>query len=96
MRATPTGISAVIDAYGRILPGKLEGQGAYGDIDVELPPALPATMFDRWGEAPFALLLMLSGALMFQSRNATLRRNINAWPVCIKDFITLICQNKPS
>jgi apolipoprotein N-acyltransferase len=78
LRATPTGISAAIDAYGRILPGKLEGQGAYGNIDVELPPALPATMFDRWGEAPFALLLMLSGALMFQSRNATLRRNIDS------------------
>lgn len=75
LRATPTGVSAAIDAYGRILPGKLEGQGAYGTIDVVLPPALPATFFDRWGEAPFALLLTLSGALMFQSRNATLRRN---------------------
>jgi apolipoprotein N-acyltransferase len=77
LRATPTGISAAIDAYGRILPGQLRGQGAYGNIDVELPPALPATIFDRWGEAPFALLLALSGALMFQSRNATLRRNID-------------------
>jgi apolipoprotein N-acyltransferase len=77
LRATPTGISAAIDAYGRILPGQLRGQGAYGSIDVRLPPALPATIFDRWGEAPFAVLLALSGALMFQSRNATLRRNID-------------------
>ncbi len=78
LRATPTGISAAIDAYGRILPGQLRGQGAYGNIDVQLPPALPATIFDRWGEAPFALLLALSAALMFQSRNATLRRNIDS------------------
>jgi apolipoprotein N-acyltransferase len=78
LRATPTGISAAIDAYGRILPGQLRGQGAYGNIDVQLPPALPATIFDRWGEAPFALLLALSAALTFQSRNATLRRNIDS------------------
>jgi apolipoprotein N-acyltransferase len=75
LRATPTGVSAAIDAYGRVLPGKLEGQGAYGDIDVVLPPALPATLFDKLGDMPFALLLALSAALMFQFRNATLRRN---------------------
>jgi apolipoprotein N-acyltransferase len=75
LRATPTGVSAAIDAYGRVLPGKLEGQGAYGSIDVLLPPALPATIFDRWGDATIALLLILSGSLMFQFRNATLRRN---------------------
>jgi apolipoprotein N-acyltransferase len=74
LRGTPTGVSAAIDAYGRVLPGKLLGEGAFGDIDVVLPPALPPTLFDRFGEAPFALLLTLSGALMFQSRNATLRR----------------------
>jgi apolipoprotein N-acyltransferase len=75
LRATPTGVSAAVDAYGRILPGKLKGQGGYGDIDVLLPAALPATLFDQFGDLPFALLLALSGALMFQISNATLRRN---------------------
>ena len=75
LRGTPTGVSAAIDAYGRILPGKLLGQGAYGAIDVGLPPPLAPTWFDRLGAIPFALLLALSGALIFQSRNATLRRN---------------------
>jgi apolipoprotein N-acyltransferase len=77
LRGTPTGVSAAIDAYGRILPGKLLGQAAFGNIDVVLPPALPPTWYDRVGNAPFWLLLMLSAALMFQSRNATLR-HINA------------------
>jgi apolipoprotein N-acyltransferase len=78
LRATPTGVSAAIDAYGRILPGKLKGQGASGDIDVLLPAALPATLFDQFGDLPFALLLALSGSLMFQFSNATLRRNREA------------------
>jgi apolipoprotein N-acyltransferase len=78
LRATPTGVSAAVDAYGRVLPGKLKGQGAYGDIDVLLPAALPATLFDQFGDLPFALLLAFSGALMFQISNATLRRNREA------------------
>ena len=80
LRGTPTGVSAAIDAYGRILPGKLLGQGAYGHIDVTLPPALRPTLFDLWGDIPFALLIVFSTALMFQSRNATLRRNGQARP----------------
>ncbi len=75
VRATPTGVSAAIDAYGRVLPGKQLGQGGYGAIDVALPPALPPTLFDAWGAWPFALLLTASVGVMFQSRNATLRRN---------------------
>ena len=80
LRGTPTGVSAAIDAYGRVLPGKLLGQGVYGKIDVILPPALAPTAFDYWGDIPFALLLALSASLMFQFRNATLRRNGNGRP----------------
>jgi apolipoprotein N-acyltransferase len=75
LRGTPTGVSAAIDAYGRVLPGKLLGQGAYGVIDVVLPPALPPTIFDRCGALPLAAMLLLSLGFVFQNRNATLRRN---------------------
>ena len=41
VRATPTGVSAMVDAFGRVAPGKLLGQGAYGVIDTQLPPRSP-------------------------------------------------------
>ncbi len=59
-RATPTGVSAMIDAYGRILPGQSLGLGKSGDIDALLPPALPISTYGRVGEAPLAALLILS------------------------------------
>ena len=66
MRATPTGVSAVIDAYGRIRPGARLGLNAYGVIDAPLPPALTPTLYGRFGDLGFGLLLTLSaaGALM--------------------------------
>jgi apolipoprotein N-acyltransferase len=58
VRATPTGVSAVVDAFGRS-PRRLRlAQGKAGVIDTPLPPALPPTLFDRWGEGPFALMLL--------------------------------------
>jgi len=60
VRATPTGVSAMIDAFGRIVPGKELGQGAFGVIDAPLPPALAATPYDRLGEGPFLIMLLLS------------------------------------
>ncbi|HEX3919393.1 MAG TPA: apolipoprotein N-acyltransferase [Caulobacteraceae bacterium] len=79
IRATPTGISAVIDAYGRIVPSKLLGPGVYGAIDSRLPPALSPTIFERYGETGTGLLIFISIAAVFQKRhkrtNATLRRN---------------------
>jgi apolipoprotein N-acyltransferase len=60
VRATPTGISAVIDAYGRIVPGEQLGEGAMGVIDAPLPPALSPTLFSRLGDAPFLLMLIVS------------------------------------
>ena len=77
VRATPTGVSAIIDAYGRVVPGKLLGQGTYGVIDATLPPALAGTLFTRLGEAPFYLMLLISLAGV-RFRRATLRRNIEA------------------
>jgi apolipoprotein N-acyltransferase len=60
IRATPTGISAVIDAFGRVAPGDGLGEGAFGIIDAPLPPALEPTPFDRWGDTAFWLMLALS------------------------------------
>jgi len=63
VRATPTGVSAVIDAYGRVRPGAQLGQGAQGVIDAPLPPALAPTPFSRWGETIFWSLMTLSASI---------------------------------
>jgi apolipoprotein N-acyltransferase len=60
IRATPTGISAIIDAYGRVERGKRLGVGAYGVIDGPLPPALAPTLYDRLGDVPLFLMLIVS------------------------------------
>jgi apolipoprotein N-acyltransferase len=59
-RATPTGVSAIIDSMGRPLPGKRLGIGAFGVIDSALPGALPPTLYDRLGDGLFLLALALS------------------------------------
>ena len=73
VRATPTGVSAVVDAYGRVVPGALLGQGAMGVIDAALPPALPPTVFSRFGESPFWILTLLSLAVTFIDRRRVAR-----------------------
>ena len=58
VRAANTGVSAVIDAYGRVLASlDMEKQGV---IDHALPPSRAATPYTKWGDwiVP-ALLLML-------------------------------------
>jgi apolipoprotein N-acyltransferase len=71
VRGTPTGISAVVDAYGRTLPGKRLGQGAYGFIDAVLPRPLSPTLFVRYGPLGFALLMGLSVACLLPRRNSS-------------------------
>ena len=61
VRATPTGVSAVIDAYGRTVPGARLGLGDLGVIDAPLPPALGETPFYHGGDLWFGLMLLLSG-----------------------------------
>jgi apolipoprotein N-acyltransferase len=73
VRATPTGISAIIDADGRIvqhLP-----LGAAGRIDARLPTAKAPTLFATYGNIlpiGFALLL-IAGALLPLARRRTSR-----------------------
>jgi len=59
-RATPTGVSAMIDALGRIRPGESLGEHAVGDLDVRLPPALPPTLYDTVGDGVFFFMLAFS------------------------------------
>ena len=58
LRSTPTGISAAIDADGRLL-ARLDWRRA-GTIDLRLPPPKPPTPFARLGNAlPFLFALLL-------------------------------------
>ncbi|MBE0412458.1 apolipoprotein N-acyltransferase [Yoonia sp.] len=57
VRAANTGISAMIDAKGRIVDQV--SLGVAGAIDVPLPLALPATPYARRGEWPFVGVLIL-------------------------------------
>ena len=62
VRVANTGISAVIDAHGRVV-GRLE-LGTRGILDASLPAALPSpTPFARWGSWP--LVLVWIGAVLF-------------------------------
>lgn len=68
-RATPTGISAMIDARGRLL-GTL-GRGRPGVLAAEIPTALAPTPFARFGSAiPLSLaLLLIAAALLAANRS---------------------------
>ena len=60
VRAANTGISAIIDPYGRIL--KRLPLGTEGVLDGDLPVALPPTLYSRggvWIPVGLALLLLI-------------------------------------
>jgi apolipoprotein N-acyltransferase len=62
IRATPTGVSALIDAQGRILPGARLDLGESGVIDGNAPYVGSPTLFSRLGHWPFGVLLLVSFA----------------------------------
>jgi apolipoprotein N-acyltransferase len=66
VRAANTGISAVIDPFGR-LTSQLP-MAAVGIIDSKLPAALPKTLYRRFGDGIFALFCLLLAGLLIQSR----------------------------
>ncbi|WP_292070926.1 apolipoprotein N-acyltransferase [Brevundimonas sp. UBA7534] len=59
-RATPTGISAMIDPWGRIVDGERLDPGVMGVIDARLPQATDATPYGRWGDGLFGAMLLAS------------------------------------
>jgi apolipoprotein N-acyltransferase len=67
LRATPTGISAVIDAHGRLLGTVPAGQE--GAVEVPLPAPLSPTLFARLGN-----WLAIAAALLFVASAVALRR----------------------
>jgi apolipoprotein N-acyltransferase len=69
LRATPTGISAVIDAEGRLLQSL--PLGTAGAIDARIPPAYPPTPFALYGNVlPFAFaLLLVAGAIAVRRKS---------------------------
>jgi apolipoprotein N-acyltransferase len=67
-RAANTGISAMIDARGRIV-GKL-GLNQLGIVDAPLPAALNPTPYARFGDSVFLVLLIMGAALGLLARRA--------------------------
>ena len=72
-RAAYTGISAVIDPYGRVLASLPLGQE--GVVDARLPLKISPTLFSLWGnKIPLilaGLLILLSFAVRFGKRNVS-------------------------
>jgi apolipoprotein N-acyltransferase len=70
IRATPTGISAVIDAQGRVL--RSIPWNTRGSIELPLPPAAPPTLFSQRGNLMAAIvagaMLLLAVAIRFRRR----------------------------
>ena len=71
LRAANTGVSAAIDAQGRIRATLPLNQA--GVIDARLPGALPPTLWWRWGDAPMlGLMAAALAVLAFGRRRKTL------------------------
>lgn len=58
VRSTPTGVSAVIDPWGRVVPGARLDSGESGVIDARLPLPAAATPYGRFGDLLWLPLLL--------------------------------------
>jgi apolipoprotein N-acyltransferase len=65
-RSANTGVSAMIDPYGRIIASL--PLGAKDALDVRLPKSLSAPIYARIGHLGFAIMMVLSGVLLLFSR----------------------------
>lgn len=62
-RATPTGVSAMIDPWGRIVEGQRLGSGVMGVLDVRLPAPAAETAYGRFGDLFFWIMIGLGLAI---------------------------------
>ena len=60
LRATPTGVSAIIDDHGRMADSAHLGLGKSGVIDAQIPGRGQVTPFDNFGDASFWAFLLIS------------------------------------
>ena len=67
IRAANTGISAVIDASGRVVASL--GMQQEGIIDHQIPPARAATPYSRWGDGTLVILVVLLGVALLVGRS---------------------------
>jgi apolipoprotein N-acyltransferase len=65
VRAANTGISAVIDPYGRVLASTKLGQAVA--LDARLPKAIPETFYAKWRTLIFYLLMIVCALLALSS-----------------------------
>ena len=66
IRVANTGVTAVVDAHGRVVTALPFGTMAA--LDTQVPGALPPTPYARWGDGPLALLLAGLAAVAFNRR----------------------------
>ncbi|HEY3812168.1 MAG TPA: apolipoprotein N-acyltransferase [Caulobacteraceae bacterium] len=80
VRATPTGVSAVIDPWGRVLPGARLNPGESGVIDQNLPQAASPTLYSEVGDL-FFWLLAVAGLAFALKRSWITQKKDEAEPV---------------
>lgn len=66
IRVANTGVTAVVDARGRLVEAL--PFGTRGALDVRIPGSLPPTVYARWGDLPVFLLLASLALLAFAGR----------------------------
>ena len=82
VRATPTGVSALIGPRGGVINGYRLDPGESGVIDARLPAPLPPTVYGWVGDWPgrVLILLILGVALLWRRRERLSRNSLDSTP----------------